>query len=101
VFDLLYLARAEEDLLSIYALIAEDSPERAFNFVERIQQRCDLLRQFPEQGRARPELRPNIRILPYGRSVVIAYQIVGNTIEIVRVFYGGQLYETLLGEDAE
>jgi toxin ParE1/3/4 len=101
VFDLLYLARAEEDLSSIYVLIAEDSPERAFDFIERIQRRCDLLRQFPEQGRARPELRPNIRILPYGRSVVIAYQIVGNTIEIVRIFYGGQLYETLLGEDAE
>ena len=101
MFDLLYLARAEEDLSAIYVLIAEDSPERAFNFVERIQQRCDLLRQFPEQGRARPELRPNIRILPYGRSVVIAYQIVGSTIEIVRVFYGGQFYETLLGEDTD
>ena len=101
MFDLLYLARAEEDLSSIYVLIAEDSPERAFNFIERIQQRCDLLRQFPKQGRARPELRPNIRILPFGRSVVIAYQIVENTIEIVRIFYGGQLYETLLGEDTE
>jgi toxin ParE1/3/4 len=43
-----YRPRAEEDLEAIYQFIAQDSPARAFNFIEQIQQRCDLLRDSPE-----------------------------------------------------
>jgi toxin ParE1/3/4 len=60
-----------------------------------------LLRDSPEQGRARPDLRPNLRVIPYGRSVVITYQVAGNTIEIIRIFYGGQDYETIMSGDGE
>jgi toxin ParE1/3/4 len=99
--DLVYRPRAEEDLEAIYRFIALDNPTRAFTFVEQIQRRCDLLRDLPEQGKARPDLRAGLRIIPYGRSVVIAYQIAGETIEILRVFYGGQDYETIMsaGDD--
>jgi toxin ParE1/3/4 len=96
-----YRPHAEEDLEAIYRLIAQDSPARAFGFIEKIQGRCDLLRDFPEQGRARPDLRPRLRVIPYGRSVVIAYQITGDTIEVLRIFYGGQDYETIMSHDAE
>src|SRR5258708_35388102 len=98
---LIYRPRAEEDLESNYRLIAQDSPARAFNYIERIQQRCDLLRDFPEQGRARPDLRTGLRVVPYGRSVVIGYQLAGDTIEILRIFYGGQEYETIMSSDEE
>jgi toxin ParE1/3/4 len=100
---LTYRPRAEEDLEAIYRFIAQDSPARAFSFIERIQKRCDLLRDSPEQGRVRPDLRPGLRIVPYGRSVVIAYEITENTVDVVRIFYGGQDYETIMsGEpDAE
>jgi toxin ParE1/3/4 len=57
-----------------------------------------LLCDAPEQGRARPDLRQDLRIVPYGRSVVIAYQIVSNAVEIIRVFYGGQDYETIMSD---
>jgi toxin ParE1/3/4 len=60
-----------------------------------------LLRHSPEQGRARPDLRPSLRIIPYGRSVVIAYQAVGHVVEILRIFYGGQDYETIMGSELE
>jgi toxin ParE1/3/4 len=98
---LIYRPRAEEDLEAIYRFIAQDSPARAFSYIEQIQQRCDLLRDSPEQGRARPDLRPGLRVIPYGRSVVIAYQVVGDTIEILRIFYGGQDYETIMSGDLE
>jgi toxin ParE1/3/4 len=98
---LIYRPRAEEDLEAIYRFIAQDSPPRAFAFVEKIQQRCDLLRDSPEQGRARPDLRPNLRVVPYGRSVVITYQVTGDTIEVLRIFYGGQDYETIMSGDGE
>jgi toxin ParE1/3/4 len=71
---LFYRPRAEEDLEAIYRFIAQDNPIRAFGFIEQIQERCDLLRDAPEQGRMRPDLRPGLRVIPYGRSVVITYQ---------------------------
>ena len=98
---LIYRPRAEEDLEAIYQFIAQDSPVRAFNFIEQIQQRCDLLRDSPEQGRARPDLRTSLRVIPYGRSVVITYEITDGTIEILRIFYGGQDYETIMSGDGE
>jgi toxin ParE1/3/4 len=94
--ELIYRPLAEEDLEAIYRFIAQESPARAFNFTERIQQRCDLLRGSPEQGRARPDLISGLRVVPFGRSVVIAYQFVGDAIEILRIFYGGQDYEAIM-----
>jgi toxin ParE1/3/4 len=98
---LVYRARAEQDLEAIYRYIAQDSPTRAFSFVEKIQQRCDLLRDSPEQGRARPDLSPGLRVTPYGRSVVITYRLTSDTIEVLRIFYGGQDYETIMSGDGE
>jgi plasmid stabilization system protein ParE len=40
-----------------------------------------------------------LRVIPYGRSVVIAYQVAGDTIEILRIFCGGQDYETIMISD--
>jgi toxin ParE1/3/4 len=99
--SLVYLPRAGEDLEGIYRFIAQDSPTRAFDFIEKIQQRCDLLRDYPEQGRARPDLRPGLRVIPYGRSVVITYRVTGDMIEVLRIFYGGQDYETIMSGDGE
>jgi toxin ParE1/3/4 len=98
---LIYRLQAEEDLEAIYQFIAHDSPARAFSFIDQIQERCDLLRDPPEQGRARPDLRRGLRVVPYGRSVVIAYQITSDAIEVVRIFYGGQDYETIMRGDGE
>jgi toxin ParE1/3/4 len=98
---LTYLARAVDDLENIYQFIAQDSPIRAHRFVGRIQQRCDLLRDAPEQGRLRPDLRNGLRVVPYGRSVVIAYQVTADAVEVLRVFYGGQDYETIMGGESD
>jgi toxin ParE1/3/4 len=97
--DLTYSARAVEDLENIYRFIAEDSPPRAQHFIGQIQHRCDLLRDAPEQGRARPDLRKGLRVVPYGRSVVIAYQLTADVVEVLRVFYGGQNYETIMADE--
>jgi toxin ParE1/3/4 len=98
---LAYRPRAQEDLEAVYRFIAQDSPTRAYSFVERIQKRCELLGDSPEQGRARPDLAPDLRIIPYGRSVVIAYRIVGDTVEVLRVFYGGQDYEAIMSGEGD
>jgi toxin ParE1/3/4 len=59
------------------------------------------LRGSPEQGRARPDLGSGLRLVPFGRSVVVVYQVVGDAIEILRIFYGGQDYETIMSGEGE
>jgi len=40
-------------------------------------------------------------VIPCGRSVVIAYQIGGDTIEVLRIFYGGHDFETIMSGNGE
>ena len=49
---LMFLPTAEDDLQSIYDLIAEDAPRAALDFVEDIRRRCEPLAEFPRMGRS-------------------------------------------------
>jgi toxin ParE1/3/4 len=51
------------------------------------------LLDFPGQGRARNDLFKGLRVLSFGRSVVIGYVPSEETVEVLRVWYGGQNYE--------
>jgi len=100
--DLLLRPAATEDLNQLYDYIAErsGSAERALGYIRRIRTRCEMLLQFPESGRRRDDLRPNLRLIGFERRIVIAYMVLpSGDIEIGRVFYGGRDYETLLREE--
>jgi len=90
VRELVFRPKAVEDLRRIYLFIAEDNAGRAMTFIEEIEARCRSLLDFPEQGRARDDIRPGARFLPFGRTVVIAYAVGKAEITVMRVFYGGQ-----------
>ncbi len=84
-----WTAESEQWLKIIYDYIAEDNPKSAFQVVEGIYNRVQILKQFPELGyryQRRPDL--HIRILLYGHYR-IAYLIKqdGN-IDILGVFHG-------------
>ena len=99
---LLLRPSAENDLLAIYRYIAQQSgsADRALDYIRRIRARCEDLRDFPEAGRARDDLRPGIRILGFERRVVISYTVLpSGDVEIGRFFYGGRDYEALLSRD--
>jgi len=84
-----FTARAEGDLEDIADYIAQDSPTRALAFVRRLRDRCHALTLHPYSGRARPELRPELRSVPTG-SYVIFYRPLADGIEVVRVLHGRQ-----------
>lgn len=92
---------AYDDLEAIDDYIAQDSPARARAFVLQIMAHCMKLADFPEAGPRRDEWRPGLRLLPFGKRVVIAYRIKDNTVQIGRVFYGGRDVETLLSNPDE
>lgn len=96
-------ASAIQDLKDIYGWIASESgyPQIAEKFVNRIFDRCESLGDFPMKGRARDDLQPGVRILPFERTAIIAYRIQVDAAEVINIFYGGRDYEALLREDDE
>lgn len=94
--SLFYSWKAEEDLAALYLRHAQTNPERARGLVLSIEERCHSLCDFPEQGRARGDLGNGVRILAFAGMVVIAYRILEDRIEILRLFPAGRDYERWL-----
>lgn len=99
---LAFSPEAERQILSLYRYIANQaSPAIAQRFTDAIVGRCEGLTQFPLVGRLRQDIRPNLRVLPYRRRVMIAYSVNSDLVAILGIFYGGQDFETLLREDED
>jgi plasmid stabilization system protein ParE len=93
---LVYLASARRDLLSILDYITRESGslETGRRFVEQIQQQCANLARLPGTlGRARPELRPDIRSFPF-RNYVIFFRYREDALEVVDILEGHRDIET-------
>lgn len=74
------------DLEGIRAYVAQDSPRYAELVVQRIVAAVDRLQDFPESGRAVPELdRPEIREI-ITRPYRVVYRYRGESVEIATVF---------------
>jgi toxin ParE1/3/4 len=98
-YGVIFTPRAERQLAQLYRYIADDGGEaRAENYVGKIVAACHALSSFPERGAKRDNVRPNLRILGYAKSVTIAFSVnnATDTVAIHGVFYGGQDFETLL-----
>jgi len=59
------------------------------------------IRGFPERphrGTKRDDLRPGLRIVPFKKRTAIAFEVDERqrVVTILRVFYGGQDYETVM-----
>jgi toxin ParE1/3/4 len=79
------------DLMDLYDYIAvRDGAERAIGYIGRIEECCRSLSMFPERGTRRDDLRPGLRVLGFERRAVIALQITGDTVTILRILYGGR-----------
>jgi toxin ParE1/3/4 len=70
VARLRFTESAERDLVEVGNFIARDNPANAARFVERLEEHCELLASRPLIGRARNELVPGLRSLPFGRYVI-------------------------------
>lgn len=100
-YAVVFTPRAERQLASLYAYIADDSGEtRAQDFVGRIVGDCLALATFPERGTKRDDIRPDLRTKGFARRVTIAFSVDQTTtvVAIHGVFYGGQDFEKALRE---
>ena len=98
--QLVYLSSARQDLRDIFRYLAEESSDRlvARAFVNRLQQQCGKLAALPGTlGRARPELRPDIRSFPY-RGYIIFFRYEGTRFEVVKVMEGHRDFPGVFAE---
>ncbi len=86
--------RAREHLIAIYRYIAAQAgPEIAATYLERIENACLSLAEFPERGTLRPELGKNIRVVGFERRVAIAFRVQQTIVEVHAVSYAGRRFE--------
>lgn len=78
---------AERDLLDIHDRIAKDDRAAALGFIERIEERCGLLAEFPRMGRACRDFGPEIRASALGHYIIF-YQPIERGVLITQVYHG-------------
>jgi toxin ParE1/3/4 len=82
-----------------YITQASGSATVAENFTDRLMQKCDNLASLPgTMGRARPELRQQIRSFAF-KSYVIFFRYEGDVLEVVNVLEGHRDIEAYFGEE--
>ncbi|WP_295390523.1 type II toxin-antitoxin system RelE/ParE family toxin [uncultured Thiodictyon sp.] len=85
---------AENDLVELWWLIAQDSPQNADRFLDRIEEKCIALADFPNMGVSRNDLQPGLRSHPVG-NYLIFYFPRDDGIDIVRVLRGSRDFDKL------
>ena len=96
----IFSPEAQEQLAELFHYIAEAaSPHIAVRYTEAIVSFCERLCTFPLRGTRRDDVRPGLRITNYKKRAVIAFDVDGEVVSIIGVFYGGQDYETILQDD--
>ena len=99
MYELLYAEEADNDLTAIYNYIADDSVERARNYLGKIEQCILQLKDFPEIGveSRYAELRAlGIRLLPFENYIIFHMVNSKNqTVNIIRVLHGSVNYRKL------
>jgi toxin ParE1/3/4 len=93
-------ASALAQIDAVYDHVAlEASPDTARRFTDSIVAQCAGLQTLPHRGVPRDDLRPGLRQLSFRRRVTIIYSVRDDQVSIIGVFYGGQDFETALGEE--
>ena len=93
----LYVSRrAEEELRQIWRYIAADNPMAADRLLLRIDDKLQLLRQFPGIGTLRDDIRPGLRMLVEGSYLLLyEYAPSSNAVELISVIDGRRDLSTL------
>ena len=90
---------AAVDILDIWDHIAEDSLPAADRWVDKLDEKFNLIATQPLMGRARDELAACLRSFPFGRYVIF-YVPIADGIDVVRVLHSARDIDTAF-DDAE
>lgn len=84
--DIVVSCRAQEDFKRIWHFIALDSAQAADRLLLALEAKIERLRDFPQIGTSRDDIRPGARTLIHGRYLVLYEHIqASDLVEIVAV----------------
>lgn len=90
---------AESDLLDIALYITDDNPERAFSFVDELQEACRGLADQPLRFSVLPGFEPRaLRRRVHGRYAII-YAVEDDLVRVLRILSTAIDLERALGSD--
>jgi toxin ParE1/3/4 len=95
---IIYRPSALYDIESIEKFLFEQFQDNVvpLRVLWRLFKRIERLSFVPLGGKLRDDLMPGLRTVPFEDKAVIAYFAFDDRIEIVRVFYGGRDWESVL-----
>ena len=101
-YTVVFSPEAEAQLIELYGYIADRaSAEIAARSTDGIVAYCENLATFPLRGVRRDDVRPGLRITNFRKRVAIAFDVEGERVSILGIFYGGRNYEASLLEEEE
>ena len=89
---------AERDVENIWSFIAQDSPEEASRFIDRLEDQIATLERFPERCPLIPEneiLRTRYRHLLYGNYRTV-FRVTGRTVYVLRIVHGASQKDVVI-----
>lgn len=91
---------ASQDLDEISDYFMRRNIEAGEQFVNRFEQKCQNLVNFPNIGRSYAEIEPTLRGVPLD-GYIILYQVIEDGVKIVRVVSGYRDLDSLFSESDE
>lgn len=89
---------AVADVADVWAHIADDSIEQADAWLDRLDAKLQLLATQPMMGRAREEIAPGVRSLPFGKYLIV-YQPITDGIDVMRFLHSARDLESVFAKD--
>jgi plasmid stabilization system protein ParE len=89
VIPVQYQAAAKADLVEVWVQIANDSIEKADEYISRLQETCELIADQPAMGVARPDIADGVRSFPVD-NYIIYYEVHARTLSVLRVWHAAR-----------
>lgn len=102
--QLRFTPAAELDLIQIFDYVADasGSAEIARRFAAAIVAQCYKLARLPSTlGRPRPELRPDLRSMPFRGYVIFFRYLEGGVLELVHIIEGHRDVDNVFAKDED
>jgi len=88
--------QAVAELYEVTIYLASESVDVAERVLKSLQDRCERLNDAPKQGRARPDLIPGARALPFLRYLII-YSVRKDQVRVLRIIHTSRDLEAIFG----
>jgi toxin ParE1/3/4 len=85
--EVLKAPQAQADLEAILAELEGKNSKVADEFAAGVDKKCAALERFPESGRTRAEILPELRSTLVGKYVLF-YRVRGDVVEVLRILHG-------------